>query len=96
MKKVKKVKGCKGCKGSKGSRGSKGRRGKKGNSFKWKGQWIFDIEYKNNDVVFYNGSSYIAINYNIDSIPAIDNINWDLMLLGIPGPMGPVGPVGPQ
>ena len=59
------------------------------------------IAYSALDVVFYNGSSYVA-NTDIASTfptplpnPPASN-DWDLLALaGLDGPQGPIGPIGP-
>jgi hypothetical protein len=66
-----------------------------GSSFIWKGEWDPSVSYLVNDVVMYNGSTYIAINNNLNSMPP--SIDWNLFTsIGEQGPIGPVGPIGPQ
>ena len=50
----------------------------------WKGDWNETIIYINNDVVYYNGSSYIALITNINIIPTTDILVWNLVAKGIP------------
>jgi hypothetical protein len=62
---------------SAGTNGTAGINGSNGTSFIWKGPWIDTITYLINDVVEYNGSSYIAISENINLPPP--SISWNLM-----------------
>jgi len=73
-----------------------------GASFRWRGQWqCCATPYATNDVVSFQGTSYIAIhNINSSNAPSIDSTNWNLVAAagaaGATGPMGPQGPAGPQ
>jgi len=64
--------------GSKGDKGDKGDTGQTGTSFIWKGEYSNDASYVVNDVVQYNGSSYICISNCIGIIPT-DTSNWKLL-----------------
>jgi hypothetical protein len=84
-----------GKKGSRGSRGKTGREGprgprghtgipgKSGHAFKWRGEWIEGEKYEPYEVVYYNGSCYISITCNT-SKPDDNNIDWNLMVAGVP------------
>ena len=106
VKLIKGEKGERGCRGKQGKCGvrghdgqcgKKGRKGRKGVSFCWKGEWNQDIEYDINDVVYYNSSTYIAIEFNVNSNPEIDKCNWNLMVSGsIQGDQGEKGDQGEQ
>ena len=69
------------------------------------GTWSSGTAYNPNDVVFYNGSSYVAANAVGPSAtpPDTDTANWDFLALqGLQGPQGPqgiqglTGPQGPS
>ena len=62
------------------------------------GTWSSGTAYNPNDVVFYDGSSYVAANAVGPSAtpPDTDTANWDFLALqGLDGPQGPIGPIGP-
>lgn len=62
-----------------------------GKSFNWMGEWIADNEYREDDVVYYNGSSYICKSDIIGSeiTPDNDTANWSVMCKqGIQGEKG--------
>jgi len=89
--------GKRGKRGKRGHQGKQGIRGKLGPSFIWMNEWNQITEYKINDIVYYNGSSYIAINYNQNSNPITESFNWELMAeKGEQGSTGPIGNTGPQ
>ena len=77
--------------GIQGEQGPKGKRGHSGKSFTWKGLWIPDHEYCIYDVVYYNGSSYIAIN-KTNTIPEESSTDWDILAKGGETIIGPPGP----
>jgi len=61
------------------------------------GTWSSGTAYNPNDVVFYNGSSYVAANAvgPTATPPDVDTANWDFLALqGLDGPQGPQGPQG--
>lgn len=68
----------------------------------WKGQWVVDTEYFENDAVSYNGASWFLFtesNAGSENENPEDNTsNWALLAAqgaqGIPGPQGPAGPQG--
>ena len=76
--------------------GTMGPQGPKGDSFVFKGEYSSVIEYYENEVVEYNGSSYISIiNSNSNNQPNISPDEWTLMVSkGDTGPTGPQGPSG--
>lgn len=65
--------------GATGSQGPSGGSGDPGTGFTWKGDWSNPIEYVINDVVYYNGASWIAVADNVSSAPSDANANWDRM-----------------
>jgi hypothetical protein len=67
--------------------------------FKWRGQWNSHTKYKANDVVGYNGSSYIASKATTNVLPSSTGY-WSLMTAagggqGAVGPTGAAGATGP-
>src|SRR5210317_941387 len=80
-----------------------GAQGASGNP--WKGVWDSTTNYSNRDVVFYDGSAYVAIADNTNSLPS-NLTNWELIVSkgdtgeqgpqGIQGPQGDTGPQGEQ
>lgn len=79
-----------------GPQGKAGLNGKLINS--WKGLWNETTEYQINDMISYNGSSYISLSVNLNSIPENNLAVWHIIASagksGPPGPSGPQGPVG--
>ncbi len=67
--------------------------------FDWKGAWQ-DQDYVINDVVEFNGSSYVCIQHTDDHQEPTDTNYWELIVskgaTGEQGPQGEVGPQGPQ
>jgi hypothetical protein len=54
--------------------------GANGISFIWEGTWSSGSNYDENDVVYYDGSSYIAVaNVSSGQNPPDNNSNWELM-----------------
>lgn len=88
--------GKRGKRGHRGKDGKRGHRGKIGPSFIWKGEWSASVEYKINDVVYYKGSTYVAVNFSQNSTPDIDTFNWELMAYGEKGEQGIKGDKGDQ
>ena len=72
--------------------------------FTAKGDYQDNVQYDKNDLVYYNGASYVADIANIGYQPDINPDKWQKLCEGIPGPQGPrgeagmsiVGPQGPQ
>jgi Pentapeptide repeats (8 copies) len=60
--------------------------------FRWRGQWNGRVAYKPNDVVGYNGSSYIASKGTTNVLPSSTGY-WSLMTAGGSG-VGATGPAG--
>jgi len=84
-----------------GPLGKSGVNGKLINS--WKGLWNESTEYQINDMISYNGSSYISLSVNLNSIPENNLAVWHIIAasgkqgpVGPSGPQGPVGKIGPQ
>ena len=48
-------------------------------SFTWKGTWSSATVYGTNEVVLYNGTSYIAIANNQNVVPSSDSTKWNIM-----------------
>jgi hypothetical protein len=71
-----------------------------GSSFIWEGAWSSGTTYAVNDVVEYNGSSYIAIQAGTNQQPDTATTYWELMAAkgatGSTGATGATGPQGPQ
>ena len=65
--------------GLNGQDGINGSNGSNGTSFIWKGPWSDITLYVINDVVEYNGTSYIAISENNNLPPP--SISWNIMAL---------------
>jgi hypothetical protein len=62
----------------------------------WKGEWSASVAYEKNDVVEYEGSSYVAIDCSTNILPT-DAAHWELLAAkGDTGATGPQGPQGPQ
>ena len=75
--------------------GPQGPQGDKG--LKPMGNWVAENEYYVDDLVTYNGSSYLCINNHsgVTTPPNSDTINWLLFTAkGDTGPQGPVGATG--
>ena len=65
------------------------------NQIIWQGTWDSATTYQVNDLVEYQGSSYIAIAVNSDTVPTNTSF-WNLVAAeGAAGPTGPTGPAGP-
>jgi len=73
----------------------------------WEGAWVSNLGYRNNDAVYYNGSSYVAVQ-TIPAGQAPPSTGWSLLSeegstgaagpqgpQGTPGAQGPAGPQGP-
>ena len=48
-------------------------------SFTWRGTWSSATSYGTNEVVLYNGTSYIAVANNQNVIPSSDSTKWNIM-----------------
>jgi hypothetical protein len=97
--------GAAGTDGIDGIDGIDGVTGPAGLGFTYQGSWTDSVSYVINDVVEYNGSSYVAIAANLNVLPDSVNAVWDILaekgnpgptgLTGVAGPTGPTGSVGP-
>jgi hypothetical protein len=65
----------------------------------WEGAWVSNLAYRNNDAVYYNGSSYVAVQ-TIPAGQAPPSTGWSLLSeegsTGATGPQGPQGAAGAQ
>ncbi len=87
--------GATGPQGPQGVQGLKGDTGDAGLSFIDRGNFVLNSSYAGNDVVSYNGASYVALQANnAASTPDVDTTNW--ALFAAQGPAGPAGPQGVQ
>jgi hypothetical protein len=88
------IRGPRGPKGKsiRGHRGKRGYPGKDGKGFVWRNEWNPEVHYCYYDIVFYNGSSYIAVQDNTNVNPEENPNIWNLFAAG--GPQGPQGPIG--
>jgi hypothetical protein len=77
------------------SGGSSGGGGGGGSTFTWEGAWSSGITYAVDEVVEYNGSSYIAIQAGINKQPDTETTYWELMAQkGDKGDTGNTGAAG--
>jgi len=82
--------------GPPGPAGPKGDTGSRGAGFVEKGPWNSSVVYKTNDIVFYQGSSYAALQASQNRTPT-NTTYWALFVSqGIQGPQGSQGNTGPQ
>ena len=65
--------------GEDGKDGKLGRPGKDGEGFLWRGTWSPAVSYDKNDIVFYQGSSYIARGQTKGQNPRNEKANWNLV-----------------
>ena len=74
----------------KGDKGDKGEKGANGTSFTWRGEYNQSTTYNKNDVVSYNGSTFIWVS-DVPTSGAVPEINeeWELMV-----PRGSSGATG--
>ena len=74
------LKGDRGEQGPPGLRGKPGEDGQDGTSFIWKGEYSNTSSYKQNDVVFLDGSSWICVVATAVSIrPSLNSTSWNLV-----------------
>ena len=85
-----------------GPTGPTGATGAPGEGFVWMGNWSNLTSYAIDDVVYYDGSSYIAIASNTNQLPT-NTMFWSLVAnkgttgpTGAQGTAGPTGPTGTQ
>jgi hypothetical protein len=101
--------GSPGATGAPGPGGAAGPAGPQGNGFNFRNAFNASSSYAVNDVVTYNGSTYVATAANQGPNNTTPDVNtaWTLMAAegatgpagpsgGPPGPQGPAGPAGPQ
>ena len=89
--------------GPQGVIGPQGPPGSAGTGFNFRGPFDNSASYAINDVVTYNGSSYVAtVASQGGSTPDVNTADWSLMAqqgaagpAGAPGSAGPTGPSGP-
>jgi len=94
--------GAQGPSGPTGPAGATGPAGTNGTSITWLGPWSKTNTYAVNDVVSYNGSSYISLSGNTGQEPDISPGSWNLVAsvgaqgsAGVQGPIGLTGATGP-
>jgi len=88
--------GPRGPKGLTGKAAVNGTDGESGTSFTWRSEWSLATAYVVNDVVAFEGSSYIATVPSTGKLPTEDTF-WDLMaLMGEQGEEGEKGERGPR
>ena len=94
--------GLDGATGPTGPQGDPGATGPAGSTIiNWQGDWSALSTYSSNDIVYFNGKSYISvgISYPPEDINATpENIStWEIFASsGASGPTGPIGPTGPS
>lgn len=61
----------------------------------WQDRWDELVSYNTNDVVFYAGSAWIAIQSTTGDIPQAGSLFWEVLVeVGDTGPTGPTGSTG--
>jgi hypothetical protein len=87
--------GPQGSTGPTGATGNTGPQGSPGPTTNWRGPWVSVASYAINDVVSYQGSSYLAVAPSSNQAPP--SAPWVLMAqVGAQGPTGTTGATGPQ
>lgn len=72
-----------------------GPRGADGAGFTWRGPWVNNVAYAVNELVSYDGSSWIAIAATTGDTPGASPTKWELFAQeGATGPQGPPGSGG--
>lgn len=74
--------GPQGIQGLQGIQGPQGDPGPQGEGFNFMGEWVSENEYFKNDVVYYDGSSYILITETLvgsTTTPDQDSTNWSII-----------------
>ena len=91
-----KVSSLQGTSGTSGSSGSSGTSGTSGLGFNWQGGWQSITTYYKNDVVYYSGASYVALNtISAGGNPPDINASWENMnAQGVSGTSGTSGTSG--
>jgi hypothetical protein len=92
---ITKVGGAKGDVGSTGAIGPQGIKGDQGiqgpEGLNWRGNFGFSYSYYPDDVVYYQGASYVCINQSSEQAPS-ESSDWEVLAAqGNPGPIGPMG-----
>jgi len=72
------IQGIQGIQGATGAAGANGTDGEDGTSFTWENAYVTETAYTPNDVVSYNGSSYICKLASTGNLPT-NTTYWDLM-----------------
>jgi len=84
--------------GAKGDVGPPGPPGPSGPGFVEKGTWSANAFYRTNDVVFYRGNSYAALQSSANKVPTTETSFWALFAAqgdqGVPGQKGDQGEPG--
>lgn len=65
-----------------------GTTGPKGESMLWKGEYAPTVAYSPNEVVEYDGSSYICLQAALDKTPGLEPAYWAVMAVGYEIPPG--------
>ncbi len=74
--------GIQGERGEKGDTGEKGEKGDTGDTgISWESTWNAETQYSTRDVVYYDGSSWIATQDSIGKTPSAISAYWDLLAL---------------
>lgn len=76
------LQGPQGIQGVQGLQGIQGETGPQGEGFNFMGAWVSGNDYSKNDVVTYNGSSYVLITNTLvgsTATPDTDTTNWSVM-----------------
>jgi hypothetical protein len=85
--------GSTGSQGVQGATGATGSTGPPGPGYTWRGPWALAIQYNVNDVVSYQGSSWVCLVPNMNESPITGTTNWNVMAQeGATGPIGPSSP----
>ena len=88
--------GATGPQGPQGIQGSQGQAGTNGSSFNFRSTYNSTTQYSINDVVYYNGSSYICILNSLNNLPTNSTYFSLMASVGATGPQGPQGIQGSQ
>ena len=76
--------GAQGPQGNNGTNGSQGPQGNNGQGFTYQGSWAMCTQYNINDVVTYNGTSYVSIQLeNVGESPDTSNTYWSIFAQGL-------------
>ena len=87
--------GTSGSSGSSGTAGSSGSSGSSGSGFTYNGVWSSSTNYNQNDVVSYNGQTYLALLANVNKQPSVEPAFWQVFsAAGSSGTSGTSGTSG--